>query len=216
MAKRPTIKSQYQKEYGRLQRAVKRAEKRGYFFEENTLPPKVKKPTRKSLERLRKVPTSSIYDKARVVIEETGEIITGTEARRLERQLAAQKAAETRREKKATPAESRKRKQVEEKLPSMEDIIIRNFIAQVRHYPKSAAPVILPWLDRLISEKGRTAVATMIESARASGILIDQQVAYSERIYTFMADMLDYLPMAPTEKQELTDAFEEVETWEEW
>lgn len=215
MAKRPTIKSQYQKEYERLQRAVKRAEKRGYFFEENPLPTKVKKPTRKSLERLRKVPTSSIYDKAKVVIEETGEILTGTEARKLERQLAAQRAAETRREKR-TPSTSRKRKQVEEKLPSMEDIIIRNFIAQVQHYPKSAAPVILPWLERLISEKGRTAVATMIESARASGILIDQQVAYSERIYTFMADMLDYLPMTPDEKQELTDGFEEVETWEEW
>lgn len=102
MAKRKATKLQqeYNKEYARIQRAMRRAESRGFLFDvEPVLPPKSKKPTRKELNRLKSITPEKLYEKARAYNPETGEIYSGKEARAIERRASAQKAAETRRRK---------------------------------------------------------------------------------------------------------------------
>ena len=56
----------------------------------------------------------------------------------------------------------------------------------------------------------------MLEDGRAAGLIIDNKVAYSQMIYTYMADMLSYLPLDSAERQEVTDSMEEWEDNSEW
>lgn len=213
MAKRKLSKLQqeYNKEYARIQRAMRRAESRGFLFDvEPVLPPKTKKPTRKELNKLKAITPEKLYEKARAYNPETGEIYSGKEARAIERRASAQKAAETRRRKTEIQAVK------QEPLPVMADIIIGRFREMISRFPGSAEPVLTPWLDNLINVRGKEAVATMLEDGRAAGLIIDNKVAYSQMIYTYMADMLSYLPLDSAERQEVTDSMEEWEDNSEW
>ena len=49
------IEKEYKKEVNRLNRFIKQAEKRGYRFPQNAIPHQVKKPTKASIERLKKI-----------------------------------------------------------------------------------------------------------------------------------------------------------------
>lgn len=86
----------YEKARKRVKQLISRAEKRGYIFPENIIPKKVKKPTLKSIERLKKITASEVYKKAKYVSPETGLIYKGTEGRKKERTASAKKAAQTR------------------------------------------------------------------------------------------------------------------------
>ena len=92
------IEEEYKKEVKRLNRFIKRAEKRGYRFSQNALPRRVKKPTKASIERLKKIKPSILYAKA-TALSETGKIISGTEKLKEEKRIASAKAWETRRRK---------------------------------------------------------------------------------------------------------------------
>ena len=90
---------EYRKQRRRIQQFIRRAEKRGYQFAENILPTTPKKITQQSVERLRKLTPEKLYKKSTYGGEATyGEIVKGSKARTLERKQAAQKAAETRKE----------------------------------------------------------------------------------------------------------------------
>ena len=93
------IEKQYKKEVKRLNRFIKQAEKRGYRFSQNAIPRQVKKPTKVSIERLKKIKSTNLYAKA-TALSETGKVISGTEKRKEERRLAAKKAWQTIRRKK--------------------------------------------------------------------------------------------------------------------
>lgn len=92
------IEKEYKKEVNRLKRFIKQAEKRGYRFQQNAIPRQVKKPTKASIERLKKIKNADLYTKA-TALSETGKIITGTEKRKEEKRLASEKAWQTRRRK---------------------------------------------------------------------------------------------------------------------
>lgn len=92
------IEKQYKKEVNRLNRFIKQAEKRGYRFEQNAIPRQVKKPTKASIERLKKIKNVDLYAKA-TALSETGKVISGTEKRKEERKNSSEKAWQTRRRK---------------------------------------------------------------------------------------------------------------------
>lgn len=105
--KKPTqLQLDYKNQVKRLKQAVKRAEKRGYIVPDNIIPERPKRITRKSVERLKKVTTKDIYAKAEKLDIETGELIPGETARKLERSEAAKKGAKTRKNKDNKPAEN--------------------------------------------------------------------------------------------------------------
>lgn len=91
------LQQEYRKQRRRIQQFIRRAEKRGYQFAENAIPDKVKKITRQSVERLRKLTPEKLYKKSIYGGEASyGEIVKGTKGRELERKQSAEKARETR------------------------------------------------------------------------------------------------------------------------
>ena len=100
-AKQQAINKAYAKERNRVKSFVRRAEKRGYSFPESIIPSIPKRKTEASIRKLKKLTKEMLYSKASYGGEATsGEIVSGKEGLKLERQLRAKRASETRKEKK--------------------------------------------------------------------------------------------------------------------
>ena len=92
---------EYRHQRRRIQQFMRRAEKRGYQFSQNALPDRPKRITEKSVKRLQELTPEKLYKKAKYGGEASyGEVIKGTQGRKLERKLSAQKAVETRKARK--------------------------------------------------------------------------------------------------------------------
>lgn len=90
----------YNKERNRIKSFIRNAEKRGYVFEPNLIPPKPKTITSGSIRRLSKIRPAQLYNKAYAISAVTGQPITVEQRKREIRQEATRKAWETRRRKK--------------------------------------------------------------------------------------------------------------------
>lgn len=88
----------FMKQYNRIMRAVKRAEKKGYIFDAGKLPQIPKRVTQRSVSKLEKIKPIDLRKKAQKYVPETNEIISGKIAIKLEKQQAKEKAKETRRQ----------------------------------------------------------------------------------------------------------------------
>lgn len=105
--KKPTqLQIEYNKQVKRLKQAVRRAEKRGYIIPDTIIPEKPKRVTRKAVEKLKQITTTEIYSKSEKLDFETGELIPGDVARKIERSISAKKAAKTRKNKTNKPVEN--------------------------------------------------------------------------------------------------------------
>lgn len=87
---------EYAKQVKRIKNFMRRAEKRGYMFEDNIIPEKPKRITKKSIQTLKELKPNVLYTKAEYISQDTGEVIAGTEGRTLERKKSARKAKITR------------------------------------------------------------------------------------------------------------------------
>ena len=122
-----TYKEQYKREIKRIKRFIKRAEKRGYYF--NFKEPQSPKRIRKeSVERLKKITPEKLYASAtyRGLFSDFREL-SGLEARKKERSASAKKAAETRKRK----VEQEKREK--EKTPTFD--FINEIISMINELP---------------------------------------------------------------------------------
>lgn len=220
--KKPTqLQLDYRKQVKRLKQAVRRAEKRGYIIPDNIIPEHPKRITRKSVERLKKITTKDIYAKSEKLDLETGELITGEEARKAERSAASKKAAQTRREKRYNSelGESEYYNPQYETFPSAADIVISNFRADViSRYPEGAGKVLERFLNNALAQHTKEDVAEMLEMGRERGLLSDI-VIYASRnsdlLYDKISEMLEFLPeIGNLEKQQIIDSLEMEEDWE--
>lgn len=98
--KKSQLLKDYNKERNRIKRFIRNAEKRGYVFEPNLIPPKPKKITSGSVRRLAKIKPAQLYSKAYAISEVTGQPITVEQRKREIREQASRKTWETRRRKK--------------------------------------------------------------------------------------------------------------------
>lgn len=98
--KKSQLLKEYNKERNRIKRFIRNAEKRGYVFEPNLIPPKPKTITSGSVRRLSKIRPAQLYKKAYAISAVTGQPITVEQKKREIRNEAARKAWETRRRKK--------------------------------------------------------------------------------------------------------------------
>lgn len=98
--KKSQLLKEYKKERNRIKRFIRNAEKRGYVFEPNLIPPKPKTITSGSIRRLSKIRPAQLYKKAYAISAVTGQPITVEQRKREIRQEASRKAWETRRRKK--------------------------------------------------------------------------------------------------------------------
>ena len=98
--KKSQLLKEYNKERNRIKRFIRNAEKKGYVFEPNLLPPKPKTITSGSIRRLSKIRPAELYRKAYAISAVTGQPITVEQRKREIREEASRKAWETRRRKK--------------------------------------------------------------------------------------------------------------------
>lgn len=98
--KKSQLLKEYNKERNRIKRFIRNAEKRGYVFEPNLIPPKPKTITSGSIRRLSKIRPAQLYKKAYAISAVTGQPITVEQRKREIRKEAARKAWENRRRKK--------------------------------------------------------------------------------------------------------------------
>lgn len=96
--KQTEAEKQYSKQLKRIKQFIRRAEKRGFLFEENVIPQKPKKVTKASVRKLEKLTPEKLYKKALYLEEATGEIEEAQKRRKEERKQSAKKAAKTRKE----------------------------------------------------------------------------------------------------------------------
>jgi hypothetical protein len=98
--KKSQLLKEYNKERNRIKRFIRNAEKRGYVFEPNLIPPEPKRITSGSVRRLSKIRPERLYNKAYAISAVTGQPITVEQRKREIREEASRKAWETRRRKK--------------------------------------------------------------------------------------------------------------------
>lgn len=98
--KKTQLLKEYNKERNRIKRFIRNAEKRGYVFEPNLIPPQPKTITSGSVRRLSKIRPAQLYNKAYAISAVTGQPITVEQRKREIREEASRKAWETRRRKK--------------------------------------------------------------------------------------------------------------------
>lgn len=98
--KKSQLLKEYKKERNRIKRFIRNAEKRGYVFEPNLIPPTPKTITSGSIRRLSKIRPAQLYKKAYAISAVTGQPITVEQRKREIREEASRKAWETRRRKK--------------------------------------------------------------------------------------------------------------------
>lgn len=98
--KKSQLLKEYNKERNRIKRFIRYAEKRGYVFEPNLIPPKPKTITSGSVRRLSKIRPEQLYKKAYAISAVTGQPITVKQRKREIREEASRRAWETRRRKK--------------------------------------------------------------------------------------------------------------------
>lgn len=100
ITKKSELLKDYNKERNRIKRFIRNAEKRGYVFEPNLIPPKPKTITEGSIRRLSKIRPAQLYNKAYAISAVTGQPITVEQRKREIREEASRKAWKTRQEKK--------------------------------------------------------------------------------------------------------------------
>lgn len=98
--KKSQLLKEYNKERNRIKRFIRNAEKRGYVFEPNLIPPIPKTITSGSVRRLSKIRPAQLYNKAYAISAVTGQPIKVEQRKREIREEASRKAWETRRRKK--------------------------------------------------------------------------------------------------------------------
>ena len=174
------IEKQYKKEVNRLNRFIKQAEKRGYRFPEKVIPRQVKKPTKASIERLKKIKSSDLYAKA-TALSETGKIISGTEKRKEEKRIQAEKAWRTRRRKKDEKELEKMQQNKSESNPfSMGQIVyrkIKSLISDFWEDKGKGARLLKDELEMQIKAYGFNAVMYSISQAPSDVLELSEKVA---------------------------------------
>lgn len=226
MAKRhkktPTERA-YSKQLRRIKQFISRAEKRGFYFNENVLPKRPNRITQASVRKLAKLTPDKLYEKAEYAgTLSYGEIVPSIEGLKLERSARAKKGAETKKYKLAhTTQEPSNTKgfippeNISKDTSFFDAVVISGFKAHVRQFNEHASNLLLSWLDKILATNDVHDVATMLNDGAEAGLIVTYQIVYSQdKLTQYMSEMLDYLPEAgELFKAEMMDAMEEEEDY---
>lgn len=92
------IQKEYRKQVSRIQRLIRNYRKKGFSISYEL--PTLKRPNRRSIEKLKAVTSSDILENSTFTLE-TGDVVSGYEARYIMRQRAGRKGSKTKRMKEA-------------------------------------------------------------------------------------------------------------------
>ena len=213
----------YSKQVKRIKQFIRRAEKRGYQFNENVLPERPNRVTQASVRKLAKLTPDKLYNKAVYGgLATMGEIVPATEGVKLERSLRAKKSAQTRKYRLSHPKQQLTNtpgfeppENISEDATFFDAVVISGFRSHVRQFNERASNLLLSWLDKILSTNDVHDVATMLNDGAEAGLIVTYQIVYSQdKLTQYMSEMLNYLPEAgPLFKAEIMDALEEEEDY---
>lgn len=224
--KKSQLLKEYNKERNRIKRFIRNAEKRGYVFEPNLIPPRPKTITSGSIRRLSKIRPAQLYNKAYAISAVTGQPITVKQRQREIREEASRKAWETKRRKKDQSDYKRIKTDREwQEMFHASKLVwdkVQSMIASVGVQQSASADLLNNLLNSEIKKYGSDSVLYTIAQASEDFlstceviIKYDPNSAVSktavQHLYTLISGNL---PSAE-EQREIDEALANDETWEE-
>lgn len=224
--KKSQLLKEYNKERNRIKRFIRNAEKRGYVFEPNLIPPKPKTITSGSIRRLSKIRPAQLYNKAYAISAVTGQPITVEQRKKEIRQEASRKAWETRRRKKDQEEYDKIKTNREwQQMFSASKLVwdkVQAMIASVSVQQSQSADLLNNLLNSEIKKYGADTVLYSISQASEDFLSTCEVIiryhpssAVSrtavEHLYTLISGNLPN----DAEQAEIDKAIEDDETWEE-
>ena len=225
MKKRHSVsptKQAYSKQLKRIKQFIRRAEKRGYIFSENVIPPKPKRITPASVRRLQRITPEKLYKNAAYVSELTlGEIVPASVGQKLEKQKAQQKRKETLLKKKLKKKKRLKQLGFTNETSSVllksdySQTVVYNFLYTLEKFVNSDGyPVLKDFIDKAIQFNGMDKTAEMIVKVVENEGMIDGQIMYYTTLTNnYISRMLKYLPLDNDTKIKLYDSLEDTENF---
>lgn len=231
MAKNITVKDEYQKELNRIKRFVKTANKRGYSFDTNPIPKEVKNPTKKSVERLKKITSQSLYSKATYFDPILQVRVSGTEEQKLIRSRSSKKAAQKRKSKKISSGKTiagHPPSDVEDILTYVEELLsgwspLGNWSRSYTTLKENDTRILRNVLNGAIAELGREQVARNVEANATEVKQLAWHICYGSSDFkwqdiegeiTRITQIIRGRVLSVNESKELTDIAEGVISYE--
>lgn len=224
--KKAQLLKEYNKERKRIKRFIRYAEKRGYVFEPNLIPPKPKTITSGSIRRLSKIRPAQLYKKAYAISAVTGQPITVEQRKREIRAQAARKSWETKRRKKDQEDYNRiKSNRKWQQMFNTSKLVwdkVQAMIASVSVQQSQSADLLNNLLNSEIEKYGADSVLYSIAQASEDFLSTCEVIikyhpssAVSrtavEHLYTLISGNLP----SDAEQAEIDEAIDGDETWEE-
>lgn len=196
------VVKEYNKELRRINQFIRRAEKRGYQFNDNVIPERPNRITKASVRKLKKITPETLYKKSVYGGEATiGEIVKGTKGRKAERKLASKRASETRKIRKQTKITATPEPvftpptNISDDTSFYDRVTISGFKHHVSAFNERASTMLKTWLDKLLQTHSEHDVAIMLNEGAENGNIVTFQIVYSrDKLVEYMSNMLDYLP----------------------
>lgn len=213
----------YTKERRRIQRQINRLSKRGYDVPENLLPPRPKRITEASVRRLQKITTLKIYERSRFIDFESGEILSGTEGRKLERQAAARRSAETHRIRRESQRKVRPPETLQAQLPIVEYVqfdeqiltVFQMEMTEIYGRNEKLFNYISRWFKLARQRYGDEDLAEALEKSKANGEWPGWEgVSDSEILVGKLTGILDLIGGTVGGREEIVEALEQGEEWD--
>lgn len=224
--KKSQLLKEYNKERNRIKRFIRNAEKRGYVFEPNLLPPRPKTITSGSVRRLSKIRPAQLYNKAYAISAVTGQPITVEQRKREIRQEASRKAWETKRRKKDLEEYNRIKTDREwQQMFHVSKLVwnkVQSMIANVGVQQSHSADLLNNLLNSEIEKYGVDSVMYSIAQASEDFLATceviikyhpnsDVSRTAVQHLYTLISGNLP----SDLEQEEIDNALANDETWEE-
>lgn len=224
--KKSQLLKEYNKERNRIKRFIRNAEKRGYVFEPNLIPPRPKTITSGSIRRLSKIRPAQLYNKAYAISAVTGQPITVEQKKREIREEASRKAWETRRRKKDQADYNGIKSNTEwQKMFHASKLVwdkVQSMIANVGVQQSQSADLLNDLLNSQIKEYGADIVMYSIAQASEDFLATCEVIikyhpssAVSRTAVQHLYTLISGNIPSDAEQAEIDKAIASDETWEE-
>ena len=194
MKKNKLTKNQiaFKKQITRIKNFIRRATKRGYEFSDNVIPTMPKRVTKKSIEKIKNIKPRDLYSKASYLDKSTGEIVSGSTGRKIERNLSAQKAKENRKNN-----NNKRHSNNNKNYITYETVIMKNFYEYIKSFTSNKIRDSLYGMIKTLEvEQGRTEVAKALQNMPLQFHEILSRCGYDsdKALMEFETSFLEYFP----------------------
>ena len=182
----------FKKQITRIKNFIRRATKRGYEFSDNVIPTMPKRVTKKSIEKIKNIKPKDLYSKASYLDKSTGEIVSGSTGRKIERNLSTQKAKETRKNN-----NNKRHSNNNKNYTTYETVIMRNFYEYIKTFTSNKIrDSLFGMIKSLEHEQGTTEVAKALQNMPLQFHEILARCGYDsdKALMEFETSFLEYFP----------------------